>query len=113
MIEMTVWKTSEQGNNHYSFTQTLSFDNTIGGKRNQESLNHSIAHAIASLRVQHGFSWEDINECIKIKNVSEKKEINTKDFVLKYQELILAEEKTLEKLVNPSHMLTNIDDFFK
>ncbi|WP_338991673.1 hypothetical protein [Spiroplasma endosymbiont of Seladonia tumulorum] len=56
MIEMTVRKTSEQGNNHYSFTQTLSFDNTIGGKRNQKSLNHSIAHAIASLRVQHGFS---------------------------------------------------------
>ncbi|UZQ30114.1 MAG: hypothetical protein OHM56_00690 [Spiroplasma phoeniceum] len=75
MIEMTVQKTSEQGNNHYSLTQTLSFDNTIRGKRNQESLNHSIVHTIVSLRVQHGFSWEDINECIKIKNFSEKKKL--------------------------------------
>ncbi|WP_253723460.1 hypothetical protein [Spiroplasma citri] len=50
---------------------------------------------------------------LKLKMFQKKKEINTKNFVLKYQELILAEEKTLEKLVSPSHMLTNIDDFFK
>ncbi|WP_283272115.1 hypothetical protein [Spiroplasma sp. SV19] len=31
MIEITVKKSSEQGNNRYSFTQTLSFENTIGG----------------------------------------------------------------------------------
>ncbi|WP_424526287.1 hypothetical protein [Spiroplasma endosymbiont of Glossina fuscipes fuscipes] len=113
MIEMTVKKSSEQGNNHYSFTQTLSFENTIGGKRDQKALNHSIAHSIASLRVQNGFSWEDVNEYIKIKDLSAKEEIDTKDFVSKNKELILAEEKTLDGLVSASHMLTNLDDFFK
>ncbi|WP_425379717.1 hypothetical protein [Spiroplasma endosymbiont of Stenodema calcarata] len=113
MIEMIVRKASEQGNNHYSFTQSLSFENTIGGKRDYTALNHSIAHSIASLRVQNGFSWEDISECIKIKDLSTNQEINTKDFVLKNKELILAEEKTLDGLVNASHMLTNLDDFFK
>lgn len=93
MIEMIVKKSSDQGSNHYSFTQTLSFENTIGGKRDQKAVNHSIAHSIASLRVQNGFSWGDINECIKIKGLAAKQEIDIKDFVLKNKELILAEEK--------------------